>query len=148
MKVTQKPFNIKLSLFILAMTTIVMIFWVNRIMINQLRNEARVQAEHLAKSYSDAINSTNQEDIRFVMDILLPSMNFPIIITSKDEISAGLNLEIYVEEGSGEYKPTKKGYKDEQQDESSEGGKYFTKRWIIRYTMVKRVIIQFITRRT
>jgi len=103
MKVTQKPFNIKLSLFILAMTTIVMIFWVNRIMINQLRNEARVQAEHLAKSYSDAINSTNQEDIRFVMDILLPSMNFPIIITSKDEISAGLNLEIYVEEGSGEY---------------------------------------------
>ena len=103
MKVTQKPFNIKLSLFILAMTTIVMIFWVNRIMINQLRDEARVQAEHLAKSYSDAINSTNQEDIRFVMDILLPSMNFPIIITSKDEISAGLNLEIYVEEGSGEY---------------------------------------------
>ena len=103
MKATQKPFNIKLSLFILAMTTIVMIFWVNRIMINQLRNEARVQAEHLAKSYSDAINSTNQEDIRFVMDILLPSMNFPIIITSKDEISAGLNLEIYVEEGSGEY---------------------------------------------
>ena len=60
MKVTQKPFNIKLSLFILAMTTIVMIFWVNRIMINQLRDEARVQAEHLAKSYSDAINSTNQ----------------------------------------------------------------------------------------
>ena len=103
MKVTQKPFNIKLSLFILAMTTIIMIFWVNRIMINQLRDEARVQAEHLAKSYSDAINSTNQEDIRFVMDILLPSMNFPIIITSKDEISAGLNLEIYVEEGSGEY---------------------------------------------
>ena len=87
MKVTQKPFNIKLSLFILAMTTIVMIVWVNQIMINQLRDEARVQAEHLAKSYSDAINSTNQEDIRFVMDILLPSMNFPIIITSKDEIS-------------------------------------------------------------
>ena len=103
MKTYRTPFNIKLSLFILAMTTIVMIFWVNRIMINQLRDEARVQAEHLAKSYSDAINSTNQEDIRFVMDILLPSMNFPIIITSKDEISAGLNLEIYVEEGSGEY---------------------------------------------
>ena len=84
MKVTQKPFNIKLSLFVLAMTIIVMIFWVNRIMINQLRNEVRVQVEHLAKSYSDAINSTNQDDIRFVMDILLPSINFPIIITSKD----------------------------------------------------------------
>ena len=66
MKAIQKPFNIKLSLFILAMTIIIMIFWVNRIMINQLRNEAQVQAEHLAKSYSNAINSTNQEDIRFV----------------------------------------------------------------------------------
>ena len=103
MKAIQKPFNIKLSLFILAMATIIMIFWVNRIMINQLRNEARVQAEHLAKSYSDAINSTNQEDIRFVMDILLPSMNFPIIITSKDEISAVLNLAITEKEGSDEY---------------------------------------------
>jgi len=80
MKASQKPFNIKLSLFILAMTIIVMIFWVNRIMINQLRDEAHSQAEVLAKSYSDAINSSNEEDIRFVMDILLPSMNFPILI--------------------------------------------------------------------
>ena len=103
MKASQKPFNIKLSLFILAMSIIVMIFWVNRIMINQLRDEARVQAEILAKSYSDAINSSNQEDIRFVMDILLPSMNFPILITSKDEISAGLNLGITAKEGSGDY---------------------------------------------
>ncbi len=103
MKASQNPFNIKLILFILAMTIIVMIFWVNRIMINQLRDEARVQAEHLAKSYSNAINSTNQDDIRFVMDILLPSMNFPIIITSKDEISAGLNLSLALIEGSDEY---------------------------------------------
>ena len=71
MKASQKPFNIKLSLFILAMSIIVMIFWVNRIMINQMREEARSQAEILAKSYSDAINSSNEEDIRFVMDILL-----------------------------------------------------------------------------
>ena len=103
MKASQKPFNIKLSLFILAMTIIVMIFWVNRIMINQLRDEARSQAEVLAKSYSDAINSSNEEDIRFVMDILLPSMNFPILITSKDEISAGLNLGFSAKEGSDDY---------------------------------------------
>ena len=104
MKATQKPFNIKLSLFILAMTIIIIIFWVNRIMINQLRNEARTQVEFLAKSYSNAINSSNQEDIRFVMDILLPSINFPILITSNDEISAGLNLGISAMEGSDEYK--------------------------------------------
>ena len=103
MKASQKPFNIKLSLFILAMAIIIMIFSVNRIMINQLRNEARAQVEFLAKSYSDAINSSDQEDIRFVMDILLPSMHFPILITSKDEISAGLNLGIEAKEGSDEY---------------------------------------------
>jgi len=103
MKAIQKPFNIKLSLFMLAMTIIVMIFWVNRTMINQLRNEARTQVEFLAKSYSDAINSSNQEDIRFVIDILLPSMNFPIIITSNDEISAGLNLGFSEKEGSAKY---------------------------------------------
>ena len=104
MKAIQKPFNIKLSLFILGMTIIVMLFWVNRILIDQLRSEAREQVGFLAKSYSDAINSSHQEDIRFVMDILLPSMNFPILVTSKDEISTGLNLGISVKEGSTEYK--------------------------------------------
>jgi len=104
MKAIQKPFNIKLSLFILAMTIIVMLFWINRILIDQLRSEAREQVGFLAKSYSDAINSSEQEDIRFIMDILLPSMNFPILITSNDEISAGLNLGISTEEGSNEYK--------------------------------------------
>ena len=53
MKTYRTPFNIKLSLFILAMTIIVMIFWVNRIMINQLRSEARAQVGFLAKSYSE-----------------------------------------------------------------------------------------------
>ena len=103
MKAYRTPFNIKLILFILAMTIIIMIFWVNRIMINQLRSEARAQVEFLAKSYSDAINSSNQEDIRFVMDILLPSIHFPILITTKDEISAVLNLVITEKEGSDEY---------------------------------------------
>jgi len=103
MKASQKPFNIKVSLFILAMAIIVMIFSVNRIMITQLRNEARVQVEFLAKAYSDAINSSDQEDIRFVMDILLPSMHFPIIITSKQEVSAGMNLGIEAMESSDEY---------------------------------------------
>ena len=85
------------------MTVIVLIFGVNRIVINQLREEAKQQVEHLAKSYSDAINSDNEEDIRMVMDILLPSMKFPIIITSGDEISAALNLDIPEKEGTPQY---------------------------------------------
>ena len=99
----QKPFNIKLIFFVLAMVSIIMVFGVNRLMISQLRNEARQQVEYLAKSYSDAINSDNEEDIRFVMDILLPSLNFPIIITSSNEISAAMNLNITAEPGSTEY---------------------------------------------
>ena len=39
----------------------------NLITINQLRNEAVSQAEHLATSYSNAINSMEQDDIRFVI---------------------------------------------------------------------------------
>ena len=65
--------------------------------------EARKQVEYLAKTYSDAINSDNEEDIRMVIEVLLPSINFPIIITSGEEISAGLNLEISAKEGSQEY---------------------------------------------
>ena len=99
----KKPFNIKLILFVLAMISIIMVIGVNRLMISQLRNEARKQVEYLAKSYSDAINSDNAEDIRFVMDILLPSLNFPIIITSKNEISAVMNLNITEEPGSTDY---------------------------------------------
>ena len=103
MQVNQKTFNIKLILFVLAMVTIILVFVVNRMMISQLRYEVRQQVEYLAKSYSEAINSDNEEDIRFVMDILLPSLNFPIIITSKDEISAAMNLNVSTEPGSEEY---------------------------------------------
>ena len=99
----KKPFNIKLILFVLAMVSIIMVIGVNRLMISQLRNEVSKQVEYLAKSYSDAINSDNEEDIRFVMDILLPSMNFPIIITSNNEISTAMNLNITAEPGSTEY---------------------------------------------
>ena len=103
MKINKNIFNTKLILFVLAMISIIMVFGVNILMISQLRNEARQQVEYLAKSYSDAINSDNEEDIRFVMDILLPSLNFPIIITSKNEISAAMNLKITAEPGSKEY---------------------------------------------
>ena len=99
----QIQFNIKLLLFIAGIIITLLIFSINRVMIGQLRNEARTKVEFLAKSYSDAINSSNQEDIRFVIDVLLPSMNFPILITSNNEVSAGLNLGINAEEGSDEY---------------------------------------------
>ena len=99
----SKIFNFKISLLILAIVTIICIFTLNRMVVNELRSEARNQVEFLAKSYSEAINSSNQEDMRYVIDILLPSMNFPIIITSKDEISTSMNLDINSKYNKDEY---------------------------------------------
>ena len=96
----RTPFNIKLGLFLLAMALIVVFFGINRMMINQLRTEVKDQVEYLAKVYSNAINSSNEEDIGYVMEILLPSINFPIIITTKDEISAVLNLDLQINKNS------------------------------------------------
>ena len=100
----EKYFNIKLILFGLFISIVTGIFSLNQIVITQLRNEAVSQAEHLATSYSNAINSMEQDDIRFVIDILLPSIKFPMIITSNDEISVVLNLNISDKVGSEAYK--------------------------------------------
>ena len=99
----EKYLNIKLILFGLFISIITGIFGLNQIVINQLRNDAVSQAEHLATSYSKAINSIEQDDIRFVIDILLPSIKFPMIITSNDEISVVLNLDIIDKVGSETY---------------------------------------------
>ena len=76
----KKTFTIKLLVFVIGLIMISLVFTINKLLINNLRNEVNQQVELLAKSYSEAINSKNEEDIRFVMDILLPSLNFPIII--------------------------------------------------------------------
>ena len=99
----EKYLNIKLILFGLFISIVTGIFSLNQIVINQLRNEAVSQAEHLATSYSNAINSMEQDDIRFVIDILLPSIKFPMIITSNDEISVVLNVNISDKVGSEAY---------------------------------------------
>ena len=91
----KKTFTIKLTVLIIGTILVLLVFGINKLFINNLRNEVHKQVELLAKSYSDAINSNNEEDIRFVMDILLPSLNFPIIITSNDEISSVMNLDIH-----------------------------------------------------
>ena len=97
MKSERKTFTMKLMVLIIGLIIILLVFSINKLLINQLRNEVHQQVELLAKSYSEAINSNNEEDIRFVMDILLPSLNFPIIITSNNEISSIMNLDVNFE---------------------------------------------------
>ncbi len=99
----QNSANIKLALFALAITISSLIFWVNRQMVTQLRFDAQKQVEYLAQAYTKAINSTDEHELQFVLDVVLPSLNFPIVITTNKEIYATINLEIPYEEGSLQY---------------------------------------------
>ena len=99
----QNSANIKLALFALAITISSLIFWVNRQMVTQLRFDAQKQVEYLAQAYTKAINSTDEHEFQFVLDVVLPSLNFPIVITTNKEIYATINLEIPYEEGSPQY---------------------------------------------
>ncbi|NOZ09245.1 MAG: HAMP domain-containing histidine kinase [FCB group bacterium] len=103
MRLHSKPFQIKLGLFVLGIVVILAVVWSNWLLIEEIRKDARKQVEFLAKAYSDAINKSEGNDIRYVMDYLLPSINFPIIITNPDEIYAYKNINVEAEEGSPQF---------------------------------------------
>ena len=103
MKQNQISSNIKFGLFTLALIISSLIFWVNRQMVTQLRLDAQKQVEYLAQAYTKAINSSDEHELQFVLDVVLPSLNFPIVITTSKEIYATINLEIPYEEGSPQY---------------------------------------------
>jgi len=99
----QTSSNIKLALFALALIISSLIFWINRQMVRQLRLDAQKQVEYLAKAYTKAINSSDEHELQFVLEVVLPSLNFPIVITTNKEIYATINLDISYNEGSPEY---------------------------------------------
>ena len=103
MRQHQHSSNIKVGLFALALIFSSLIFWINRQMVTQLRVDAQKQVEYLAQAYTKAINSTDEHELQFVLDVVLPSLNFPIVITTNKEIYATINLEIPYDEGSPEY---------------------------------------------
>ena len=80
----NKSFNIKISLFLLGSIIVFSIFFVNRIMINNIRSEARVQVEKIALAYSDVIHK-EEGDIPNFLNIFLPTINFPLVITFNNE---------------------------------------------------------------
>ncbi len=84
--------NVKIILLVFSAMIIVAVFSINRYMINELRNEVKNEVSLLAKAYSKAINSNNEDDLEFVMEVLLPSLTFPLVITSNDEISITMNI--------------------------------------------------------
>ena len=81
MKEFKLQTSIKFALFIFAVTMAFIILWINATIIFNLREGNRQQLEKIAKSYSDSISNSTDEELAFIINILLPSLNFPIIIT-------------------------------------------------------------------
>ncbi len=96
-------FRIKLGLFLFGIAIVFSVFGLNWYMVKSLREEARQQVEYLAKAYSNAINNSDTGNIQYVLDILLPSIHFPMIITSEDEIYAVKNVKLTEKKGTPEY---------------------------------------------
>ena len=94
MKEFKLQTSIKLALFIFAVTMAFIILWINATIIFNLREGNRQQLEKIAKSYSESISNSTDEELAFIINILLPSLNFPIIITTGDEIYATMNIDI------------------------------------------------------
>jgi len=102
----SNSFKIKLSIFLVGICIILGVFWLNQKFIDELRSDSQKQAEYFAKIYVEAINKPDAKDIKYVMEFLLPSMNFPIIVTTANEISAWKNLNIDLDENSPNFKFT------------------------------------------
>ena len=73
------PVRIKTGLLLLGIIIVFAIFWINGFMIKELRQDAKGQVENLAHAYAAAIHS-DDGDIQRILNIVLPSINFPIVI--------------------------------------------------------------------
>ncbi len=96
--------NIKIGLFLIGIAVTFALFALNWYFIKAIRQDARQQVEHLAVAYSDAINNTEGDDIRYVMEYIMPTIHFPIIITSADgTIYAWKNLNLTISDSEAEF---------------------------------------------
>jgi len=86
--------NYKLLLVSLGLIIILITFSLNHYLISEIRNDARTQIEQITKIYSEKVNSSNVEELTVILEVLLPSITFPLIITTNDEIYAVRNINI------------------------------------------------------
>ena len=63
--------SIKLALFVFALTIALVVLWINTTIINNLREGNRQQLEKIAKSYSQSISNSTDEELAFIINILL-----------------------------------------------------------------------------
>ena len=71
MKEFKLQTSIKLALFVFALTIALVVLWINTTIINNLREGNRQQLEKVAKSYSQSISNSTDEELAFIINILL-----------------------------------------------------------------------------
>lgn len=92
----NKSLKIKISIFVLGIVIVFSIFFINRLIINNIRKESRIQVEKIALAYSDVIHK-EAGDIPNFLNIFLPTINFPLIITFNNEFYGHNNHQIFSE---------------------------------------------------
>jgi len=100
----NNSYNSNYLLLLLFIVISIIIYFLNVQIINSFRDEAREQVRSLASEYSDAITNSNDDEIRFILDIMLPSLEFPMIIKNNNGIIySKINIDVPYDEGSIEY---------------------------------------------
>jgi len=86
--------RIKILIAFFGIAIILITFGLKQYLIDEIRNDARVQIEQITKIYSEKVNTSSVEELTVIMEVLLPSITFPLIITTNDEIYAVRNIDI------------------------------------------------------
>ena len=104
MKIKNNLFSSNYLLLLLFIVISIIIYYLNVQIINSFRDETRNQVKSLASEYSSAITNSNDDEIQFILEIMLPSLKFPIIIKNNNGvIYSKINIDVPYKEGSPEY---------------------------------------------
>ncbi len=104
MKIKNTLYSFNYLLLLLFVIISVLIFFMNIQIIDSFRNETRMQVKALASEYSSAITNSNDDEIRFILDIMLPSLKFPMIIKNNNGVVySKINIHVPYDEGTDEY---------------------------------------------
>ena len=104
MKIKNNLYNSSYLLLVLFIIISIIIYFLNIQTINAFRDEARNQVRFLASQYSNAITNSNDDEIQFILDIMLPSLKFPMLIKNNDGvIYSKININPPYEISSKEY---------------------------------------------
>ena len=96
-------YRFKLFFSIIGLLIVIITFGLNHYLVQETRNDARAQIEQITKIYSEKVNSSSVEELTVIMEVLLPSITFPLIITTNEEIYAIRNLDLDFNPNDKEY---------------------------------------------